>query len=159
MPIGTCIRAIAMAIALLFFGASGAMAQDLGSPHYLKHGDTIVLRDDKGGFIEKYLQFFARVKRQGLDVVVDGSCISACSLLLGKVSREKICVTQRASFGFHAPFVMEHGRKVFHKSDTDEALLQYELLVREWITSHGGLKENMIFLKGPELQAIYFLCS
>ena len=38
----------------------------------------------------------------GTDVVIDGKCLSACTMVLGLVPSKQICVTPRARFGFHA---------------------------------------------------------
>ena len=37
--------------------------------------------------------------------MIDGACLSACTLVLGIVPRERICVTQRAMLGFHAAWM------------------------------------------------------
>jgi hypothetical protein len=35
-------------------------------------------------------------------VIIDGFCASACTIVLGTVPHDKICVTFRAKLGFHA---------------------------------------------------------
>ena len=74
---------------------------------------TMRISEDRGGQIGRYLQAYAAVRSSGENVVVDGSCLSACTLLLGVVPRERICATQNARFGFHAAWMPDHdGRPV-----------------------------------------------
>jgi hypothetical protein len=40
-------------------------------------------------------------------VIIDGFRASACTIVLGAVPDDKICVTSRAKFGFHAPWIVE----------------------------------------------------
>ena len=56
-----------------------------------------------GGAVDAYLAAFARVRQSGERVVIDGPCLSACTLVLTTIPRSRICVTRRAVLGFHAP--------------------------------------------------------
>src|SRR5271165_1936444 len=68
---------------------------------------------DPGGRIDQYLSRFEALRGTGERVVVDGPCNSACTLLLGKLPRSQICVTNRASLGFHAAWTPDQdGRPV-----------------------------------------------
>ncbi|MGB8045432.1 MAG: hypothetical protein WCF66_21005, partial [Pseudolabrys sp.] len=57
---------------------------------------TMRIAEDRGGQIGHYLQAFTTLRSSGESVVVDGNCLSACTLVLGLVPRERICATQRA---------------------------------------------------------------
>src|SRR5882672_6628773 len=57
---------------------------------------------DGGGQIGPYLEHLAAVRSSGQHVVIDGPCLSACTLVLGVIPRGRICVTRRARLGFHA---------------------------------------------------------
>jgi hypothetical protein len=57
--------------------------------------------DDCGGQLGKYVQAFAKVRSTGERVVIDGDCLSACTMVLGLVPSNQICATSRARFGFH----------------------------------------------------------
>ena len=57
---------------------------------------------DGGGQIGPYLERLAALRSSGEQVVIDGPCLSACTLVLGVIPRERICVTRRARLGFHA---------------------------------------------------------
>ena len=68
-----------------------------------------------GGSVGEYLNFFAKVRQSGERVVIDGPCLSACTLVLSAVPRKRICVTPRAILGFHAPYLVDaKGRR--HRS-------------------------------------------
>jgi hypothetical protein len=121
---------------------------------------TMRISEDRGGQIGHYLQTFAAVRSTGENVVVDGNCLSACTLVLGLVSREKICATQHARFGFHAAWMPDnHGRPVTSPLGTQALWDIYPPSVRHWITSHGGLSRKMIFLQGRALGGIVASCD
>jgi hypothetical protein len=54
-----------------------------------------------GGTVGSYLSFFSRVRQSGERVIIDGPCISACTLVLSTIPRSRVCVTSRAILGFH----------------------------------------------------------
>ena len=55
-----------------------------------------------GGQVGPFLDMFERVRESGERVVIDGPCLSACTLVLSMLPNERICVTRRAILGFHA---------------------------------------------------------
>src|SRR5258708_7466376 len=55
-----------------------------------------------GGQVGPFIALFDRVNASGERVVIDGPCLSACTLVLMMVPAERICVTRRAVLGFHA---------------------------------------------------------
>ena len=55
-----------------------------------------------GGAVDAYRAAFARVRQSGERVIIDGPCLSACTLVLSTIPRNRICVTRRAVLGFHA---------------------------------------------------------
>ena len=113
-----------------------------------------------GGTVGSYLDFFARVKRSGERVVIDGPCLSACTLVLSTIPRKRICVTSRAVLGFHAPYLVDNnGRTVRNRDMTRAVNATYPAGVRAWISRHGGLSQKVILLKGRELTALYPRCS
>ena len=63
---------------------------------------TMRIVEDHGGQVGKYLQAFAKVRATGERVIIDGDCMSACTMVLGLVPSKQLCVTPRARFGFHA---------------------------------------------------------
>lgn len=112
-----------------------------------------------GGEVGGYLNFFARVKQSGERVVIDGPCLSACTLVLSTIPRKRICVTSRAVLGFHAPYLVDKNGHTFRKRELTQAMAAtYPPNVRAWIKKNGGLSRNVILLKGRELTALYPRC-
>ena len=114
-----------------------------------------------GGEVGSYLTLFEAVRRSGQRVVIDGPCLSACTLVLSTIPRERICVTSRAVLGFHAPrWIDRRGRQyAASESTTRVVAATYPAEVRAWIERHGGLKSKPIFLRGRELATLYPRCS
>src|SRR6266567_8740445 len=55
-----------------------------------------------GGQVGPFLDLFERVRASGERVVIDGPCLSACTLVLAMVPADRVCFTRRAVLGFHA---------------------------------------------------------
>jgi hypothetical protein len=141
------IRGLALGAAVLALSATSASA-------------TMRIAEDRGGQIGHYLQAFTTVRSSGESVVVDGSCLSACTLVLGLVPRERICATQRARFGFHAAWMPDRdGRPVTSPLGTQALWSIYPASVRRWINRHGGLSRKMIFMQGQDLNGIVASCD
>ena len=121
---------------------------------------TMRISEDRGGQIGRYLEAFASVRSSGERVVIDGNCLSACTLVLGVVPRERICATQRARFGFHAAWMPDRdGRPVTSPLGTQALWSIYPASVRRWITRHGGLSRKMLFMQGQDLNGIVASCD
>jgi hypothetical protein len=118
------------------------------------------ISEDRGGQIGHYLQTFSALRSSGESVVIDGNCLSACTLVLGLLPRERVCATQHARFGFHAAWMPDRdGRPVTSPLGTQALWSFYPASVRRWITQHGGLSRKMIFLQGRELSGIVASCD
>ena len=118
------------------------------------------IRASAGGYVEDYLSLFARVRQSGERVVIDGPCLSACTLVLSTIPRNRICVTRRAVLGFHAPRLVdrETGRSYTAREATRAVTAAYPSDVRTWIKRRGGLRQKLILLQGRELTALYRRC-
>src|ERR1700721_4399521 len=55
-----------------------------------------------GGQVGPFLDLFERLRDSGERVVIDGPCLSACTLVLSMGPNNRICVTRHAVLGFHA---------------------------------------------------------
>jgi len=121
---------------------------------------TVRIHSDPGGRIDQYLDRYNQIRLSGQHVVVDGTCNSACTLLLGSVPRDKICFTEQASLGFHSAWQFDDaGRPVASPSWTRVLWRNYPRPIRTWIMRHGGLTPHMIFLRGEALTALYPRCT
>jgi hypothetical protein len=121
---------------------------------------TMRIAEDRGGQIGHYLQTFSVLRSSGESVVIDGNCLSACTLVLGLIPHERICATSRARFGFHAAWMPDNdGRPVTSPMGTQALWNIYPSPVRRWINRHGGLSRKMIYLQGRELGGIVASCE
>jgi hypothetical protein len=115
--------------------------------------------ESPGGQVEPFLELFARVRETGESVVIDGPCLSACTLVLSVVPNDRICVTRRAVLGFHAARSVDKRGRFYAEPEASEAVLEaYPAPVRGWIVNHGGLTSRLLLLRGRELAAIYPRC-
>jgi hypothetical protein len=120
---------------------------------------TMRISDDIGGRIGAYVDQYSQVRNSGERVVIDGACLSACTLVLGIVPRNRICVTRRATLGFHAAWMPgPNGKPVPSAVGTQALWDMYPSHVRQWINSRGGLSAKMMFLRGRELMSMYPEC-
>jgi len=112
-----------------------------------------------GGEIGPFLDLFARVGASGERVVIDGPCLSACTLVLATVPANRICVTRRAILGFHgARSVDRRGRFSAEPLASELVLAAYPPPVRHWIEQRGGLTSRLLLLRGRELAGMYRMC-
>jgi hypothetical protein len=99
------------------------------------------------------------LRSSGETVVIDGLCASACTIVLNAVPHDKICVTSRATLGFHAAWNFgAKGRTITDREATLMLYSMYPMPVQRWIAARGGLTPHMIFLRGKVLQAMYKPC-
>src|SRR3954469_3819856 len=63
---------------------------------------AVRIKSDPGGQIGPYLENLVALRGSGERVIIDGPCLSACTMLLGVIPRSRICVTPRARLGLHA---------------------------------------------------------
>jgi hypothetical protein len=121
---------------------------------------TVYISGDRGGQIGRYLQQFASVRSSGERVVIDGNCLSACTMVLGLIPQDRMCATSRARFGFHAAWMPDSsGRPVTSALGTEALWKVYPGRVRHWINRHGGLSRRMIYLQGRDLAGIVPICG
>jgi hypothetical protein len=143
----TRIQDLFLCVAILACGVTSALA-------------TTRIVSDRGGQVAKYVQAFAKVRSTGERVVIDGDCLSACTIVLGLVPSDQICATPRARFGFHAAGILNNsGRAVMNATATQALWNIYPASVQRWINQHGGLSRRMIYMEGRELDGIVATCD
>jgi hypothetical protein len=122
------------------------------------HAEIRIL-GSQGGQVGPFLDLFERVRASGERVVIDGPCLSACTLVLSMVPNDRICVTRRAILGFHAARSIDPRGRIYAEPDASELVLEaYPSAVRGWIRHRGGLTSRLLLLRGRELAAIYPSC-
>lgn len=120
---------------------------------------TVRIHDDAGGQIGDYLAKFRALRLSGERVEIDGVCASACTMLLGTVPRNRICVTPRAVLEFHSAWdPTPSGGETTNAAGNQILWSTYPGQVRKWIIRHGGLHSQIIALRGAALAAMYPPC-
>jgi hypothetical protein len=112
-----------------------------------------------GGQVGPFLDLFEQVRDSGERVVIDGPCLSACTLVLSMVPNNRICVTRRAVLGFHAARSMDRRGRMYSEPEASKFVLEaYPAPIRGWIRQRGGLTSRLLLLRGRELNAFYPAC-
>ncbi|HEY1362137.1 MAG TPA: hypothetical protein VGF60_07815 [Xanthobacteraceae bacterium] len=141
--------ALGLSVALVVLGSSSAPA------------DYRITRDF-GGWVHEYKARYALIRDRGERVIIDGICNSACTLVLGIVPLNRICVTPRASLGFHMAYydkASTFGVKVTSYAGTADLMSYYPETVKEWIGRNGGLTPEMKKVRnGPALWTMVDPC-
>jgi hypothetical protein len=143
-----------MRIAALVLGA--ALAASTASTA----SALVRIKDDPGGQIGPYLEALVALRGSGEKVAIDGACLSACTMVLGVIPRDHLCVTSRARLGFHSAWRPdEAGHPVVSRDGTQLLMTVYPQQVRNWIARRGGLSPHMMYLTGRELASMYPACQ
>ena len=66
-----------------------------------------------GGAVDAYLAAFARVRQSGERVIIDGPCLSACTLVLSTIPRNRICVTRRGGARLPRPAMVLPSHRLY----------------------------------------------
>jgi hypothetical protein len=111
--------------------------------------ETIDVNDAHGGSVVQYNTRWAGLAARGVDVRIVGPCQSACTILLGHIPRNKICVTPAARFGFHLA-QREFATKMLWDA--------YQSDIQAWINSHGGLKKDFVWMRAPDTYRYFRRC-
>jgi hypothetical protein len=117
---------------------------------------------DHGGYVTEYKAKYERIRDRNERVIIDGICNSACTMVFGIVPLNKVCVTPRASVGFHQAYydkTFTFGIKVTSSEGTSDLMSYYPDTVKDWIRRNGGLTTEMKKIKnGDELWKIVDPC-
>jgi hypothetical protein len=131
----------------------------LGALAVTPAGAEVRILGSPGGQVGPFLDMFDQVRASGERVVIDGPCLSACTLVLSVVPNDRICVTRRAVLGFHAARSIDRRGRLYAEPEASELVLEaYPAAVRNWIRRRGGLSSRLLLLRGRELAAIYPSC-
>jgi hypothetical protein len=112
-----------------------------------------------GGEVGSYLRLFEMVRQSGERVIIDGPCLSACTLVLSAVPEDRICITRRAVLGFHAARRLDEGGRLYAAPrETRLLAATYPTPIQSWIERNGGLTDKPLFLRSRQLAAFYRPC-
>lgn len=141
-----------MRIALACIGAALVLS---GSPVRA----DVRIHFDPGGHIGSYYDRVQQIRQSGERVVIDGPCMSACTLVLGMLPPNQLCATENASFGFHQAWYTDGQTRSPSPAATRFLVSHYPARVRAWIDRHGGLTPKMLMMRGADLRAVVPSCS
>jgi len=65
------------------------------------NAETVQIVDGRGGLVIAYQMQWAMLAPQSVNVKIKDPYVSVCTILLGYIPRERICVSSGASLGFH----------------------------------------------------------
>ena len=111
--------------------------------------ETIDVFDNHGGSVVQYNARWAALAARGVDVRIVGPCQSACTILIGHIPRNKICVMPAARFGFHLARL---------ESATQLLWNAYPADIRAWINARGGLKKEFFWMGAPDVYRYFRKC-
>lgn len=131
-------RALSLAVALLLMLLGPALAR------------SIDISDDHGGSVAAYAARWTDLGAQGVSVRIVGPCQSACTVLLGHIPRNRICVMPAARFGFHLANLQSARATLWAAYAPD---------IRAWIEAHGGLKHSFVWMQAPDTYRYFSPCK
>ena len=92
---------------------------------------VVRIADDRGGRIGTYVDKYQGLRTRARPVIIDGLCASACTIVLGAVPHDRICVTSHANLGFHAAWDFgANGRAVTNAEATQMLYSMYPTPVK-----------------------------
>jgi hypothetical protein len=112
--------------------------------------ETIDIIDDRGGSSSNYVARWAQYRRDGVHVRIAGPCESECTMIIGHLSREHICVTPEASFGFRLADLPRGTAALWRSYPTD---------IKVWLGRHGGLTHELVRLRAPDIYRFFRRCE
>lgn len=116
----------------------------------MAHAETHRITSDNGGSLIAYNEKFREWSSHGDDVVIDGVCASACTLVLA--ARMKLCSTDKGVLGFHS--ASRDG--VYSRGATLFMWTAYRLRLQNLIQERGwdGSNEHPDPIYIPALQVV-----
>lgn len=114
----------------------------------VKCGKPCVIQYSAGGNVLGFRLQGQELAAQHMPVIVDGPCLSACTLLVDE-ARSNVCITDRAVFGYHQSFADGDGGRSY-------VPLEYKTPgLDAYLETHGGEPKG-VFLMVPFAQAKAF---
>jgi hypothetical protein len=118
---------------------------------------------DPGGRLIEYIEKYTMLRDAEAKIIIDGMCISACTLITGIMPDDSVCVTQSARLVFHSA----KGGDLHSSEGTRLAWHIYPEKVRTILRARGwdgddstkNEHPDLIYVEGAELRAIYRDCA
>lgn len=130
---------------------------------------TLRITFDGGGSVTEYIERFSAARLNGSRIIIDGLCVSACTMVTGLIPPERVCVTPFAQLAFHSaalvnPFTGERG----HSSEGTRLIwniypekVRALLRARSWNGEDASVNEHaaLIYVAGDELRTLIRPCA
>lgn len=104
-------------------------------------GKTCIVRFNPGGELKTFLAAAVAVRAGAKRlVVIDGPCYSACAIF-ADLTRNRVCITGRASFGFHKATVLASSANARGKRKWREVARhdpRHSRDIASWVYRNGG---------------------
>lgn len=125
-----------------------------------------VIASSPGGIVLDFIEQYDQLRRSGRPVMLDGICMSACTLVTGLIPQERVCTTPFGKLAFHSAWQQSMWGSS-HSSEGTRMLWQiYPENVRRILRSRGwdgaaadNAHPDMIYVDGDDLRTIYRLCK
>lgn len=140
---------------LAWVGWTMAMAIGFFAVLTMLPANAETVRGNPGGQIVTFALHVAKLRAADEPVQFDGACDSACTLYLS-LPAEQLCITSRASFGFHLPYGVGARKSAVA---ANYLLSQYPDWVRQWIEEHGGLSHSIVRMGADEVAMHLPVCA
>jgi hypothetical protein len=160
---------VVIAACLAAWWAYGPRSASAPWPFRTAQAPTLRITFDGGGRITDYIERYSALRLSGGRVVIDGMCISACTIVTALMPAERVCATPYAQLAFHSaaqinPMTGERAhspegtRLVWNLyPETLRALLR----AKSWDGEDAKANEHpdLIYVAGDELRAIIRPCA
>ena len=107
-------------------------------PEPPKAKQKTVLDSEPGGNLRIHFDRFKMLKESGDDVEIRGKCLSACTLIIALIPRERLCFGETAWLGFHQA-TLRNG--AVSKEFTELMFDSYPPDIRRWLYERGGTEK------------------
>ncbi|ESZ33860.1 hypothetical protein [Mesorhizobium sp. L2C067A000] len=149
---------MAFAVVILTLLLTAQARSESNSPEiiYTKQHTVGYIVNSPGGYVDDFLAVREILRKQNLTLKIVGECDSACTLF---TDLPKACVYPTTKLGFHRPFYLENGKKVFNDVYDVWFTKQYPKKIQSWLASRGGLQADLVYLQGKQLLDLMPLCA
>jgi hypothetical protein len=155
-------KGVLRGLLFLFMGAVLVAAITIGTRPQQPNPGTVRITFDPGGGLVGFIEKFAEERQKGTRYVIDGMCISACTMITGLIPSDRVCATQRAVFGFHSASVSNPftGDRLGHsKVGTEILWYTYPPTLRAFLrekfnwdgAGETAEHDDLMFVEGDEL--------
>jgi len=142
----------------VFFLILAAARSAIAAVHKDPATNTVHIYYDDGGQIDSYLSKFKALRMSGQRVVIDGICASACTIFAWRHSVQSYLRYAKRRVG--RPFRLEPDayRSASQSARHSISMVPLSRRLRQWISRHGGLRPEMIYLRWPEVATLLPVC-